>query len=284
MTEQTQQLPDKDKGSDDQMTLAEATQILVYQDAALPVSEHVSTAATSQAAFIQKLPEGGWTIGNGSGPVTQETPQERRERIEQEQLEAMRDGLEDTQRQLKEEREREEWSNSTHSFAGADLTGEEWGELGDELGKDGKLRQWLVTRLMKDGKTTKAQAEKNADTLSLAFQGMSKPESQRSEEENAAIKKVDETPELKKVVPAVAEQFTSGTPLTAEADKSAMAGQRSASVASGGDLFASAPALTQHHQAAVAATEPLDAPKAPIRIAALEKPAPVAAASAGLDF
>lgn len=171
------------------------------------------------------------------------------------------------------EREREEWAQQKHSFAGVDLSGEEYGAIGADLKRDSALRQWLIERLMKDGKT-RSEAENKADIIADANTIMAKPESQRTDEEREKVKRAEQDPEIRKVMPELAEQHRQMN-AGMEQKRSLNAGQ-TASVETGSDLFASAPALTTHYGVALAATEPLQ----PVQ--KITPPAPTTPAPSGM--
>ncbi|MEJ7928294.1 hypothetical protein WG908_16220 [Sphingobium sp. AN641] len=152
------------------------------------------------------------------------------------------------------EREREEWAQQKHSFAGVNMSGEEYGAIGADLKRDSALRQWLIERLMKDGKT-RSEAENKADVIADATTIMAKPESQRTDEEREKVKRAEQDPEIRKIMPKLAEQhrqMNSGM----DQNQSLNSGQK-ISVETGSDLFASAPALSDHYGVALAATQPL---------------------------
>jgi len=150
-TEDNQKQSNGGQGREDRITVGEATQILVYQDAAIPASDRTFAVANSQSQFIQRLPEGSWTIGNGPGPVTQETRQEREERKQQEDLDAMRGELEAFQDYLKEERQHQEWLAESHSYAGQHLTGAEWRSMMDWFKGDKNVADWERAMMAQTG-------------------------------------------------------------------------------------------------------------------------------------
>lgn len=171
------------------------------------------------------------------------------------------------------EREREEWAQQKHIFAGINMFGEEYGAIGADLKRDSVLRQWLIERLMKDGKT-RSEAENKADIIADATTIMAKPESQRTDAEREKVRRAEQDPEIRKVMPELAEQhrqINAGM----EQKQSLNAGQNS-SVETGSDLFASAPALTNHYGVALAATEPLQA------VQKITPPAPTTPAPSGM--
>lgn len=164
------------------------------------------------------------------------------------------------------ERERKEWARQTHSFAGVNMSGEEFGAIGADLKRDSALRQWLIERLMKDGKT-RSEAENKADIIADATTIMAKPESQRTDEEREKVKRAEQDPEIRKIMPKLAEQHRQ-MDAGMNQQQSLNAG-KSESVTARSDLFASAPELKNHYGVALTATEPLQptqkiAPPAPM--------------------
>lgn len=170
------------------------------------------------------------------------------------------------------EREREEWARSKHEFAGVTMTGAEWGELGEELRRDGPLRQWLISRMIRDGKTS-AQAAAKADEMADVYTALSKPPSQRTPEENAAIERAKRDPDFQRYTSQAAKQQFGG-----EVSGNGPRDGQSNSVQDRAALFTSAPDLSAGYSGALATTVPLDAPK---KIA--NEPLTAPAASAGLD-
>jgi phage terminase small subunit len=182
--------------------------------------------------------------------------------------------------QQEQQREREEWARTSHSFGTTKMTGAEWKLLSEDL-KDGALRQWLIARLMKDGKT-EAQAERKADEIADIATIMAKPESQRTPAEHAKMHKAEQDPEFQRIMPELAEQRRGHT--AGLDSRGIMNGDQTASTTQGADLFASAPDLTSHHRAALAAEKPLDLPREAAAPLLSREAAPIPAASAGLDL
>jgi len=173
------------------------------------------------------------------------------------------------------EREREEWARSKHEFAGVTMTGAEWGELGEELRRDGPLRQWLISRMIRDGKTG-AQAAAKADEFADVYTALSKPPSQRTPEENAAIERAKRDPDFQRYTSQAAGQQLGGGGVSV----SSLREDRTRSLDARTEAIAGAPHLSSEYRAALAASEPLDSPKP----TGASTPAPLPLASAGLDI
>lgn len=177
--------------------MAQAEQILFYQDAPISGPDWLKDAAQSKANFAQRLPGvSEWTIGNGVGSLGQLTREEAAEKEREETaewFEALADTIEQTNR---EEREREEWAQARHKYAGLDMTGEEWGEFADQLKGDTPLRKWLVEKLKKEGKT-EGKANEMADQMALLAKMQSLPPSQWTPEMKALDEKLKADPKLK---------------------------------------------------------------------------------------
>lgn len=183
--------------------------------------------------------------------------------------------------QHEQQREREQWARSSHSFGATTMTGAEWKLLSDELKGDGALRQWLVARLMKDGRTEEEAKQKAGEIADIAAI-MATPESQRTPAEQAKMKKAEQDPEFQRVLPELAEfQRTGGAALS---QRQSLDTDQIASTQARSEIFASAPDLKTHHRAALAAAEPLDVTRPAVAATAPDRPAPMPAASAGLDL
>jgi len=85
---------------------------------------------------------------------------ERRREVDDEAFDNLRSRM-----AAKQERDRQEWAQQTHEFAGQKLTGEEWADISRELSSGGKGQQWLIDYLVSQGQT-KEQAEKPPATCS----------------------------------------------------------------------------------------------------------------------
>jgi hypothetical protein len=197
------------------------------------------------------------------------------------------------------ERERKAWEESSHSYAGVEMTGAEWGEFAKKLNKDTELGQWLTSQMKKDGKTDE-QSDELLRLMRLKAEMQSLPEDQWNDEQKAAAAKLKESPDLAKQVEdytargaeydgyvskisadksaTVSEGATDVSTMggadllseTAEAPKNVTTSEKTSLLASDDEpLFASAPDLGEHHRASLRATEPLDVPK---QIAALTPP------------
>lgn len=220
-----------------------------------------------------------------------------------------------------EKREREAWAQATHRFGNVEMTGEEWGEMATLLGKDSALRRQMIERLMKKGKS-KEEAQDIVDQAKRASYLMSIPENQRTDEQKAELRKLEQNEDVQDVI-ATAKAFekpgqaAKASPTVERAsmtasveagtemlDAGAGAGAKDATklafnqtlgdekratteVASPAknEIFASAPDLGEHYQKAVQATDPLDAEKSkPQQVAANDLKAAPPAAAPGSGF
>jgi len=259
-----------DEETDKQIDVAGLTMAHAFGAAAPPpgLSTVAIAAIEMQANFAQRLPGADRFLTTArSGPVGQKSAAEREEEEAKDALEFLSLIAEE------QKRERDEWARSSHAFAGIELTGEQWGELGDELRRDGPLRQWLISRMVRDGKTD-AQAAAKADEFADVFTALSKPPSQRSPEENAAIDRARSDPDFQRYTSQIAGQHFGGR----TAEVSVRSG-RTDSVERGQDAFATAPPLGAHHRASLVATTPLDVPKPVATVSNAAMPA----APAGLE-
>ena len=247
-----------------------------------------------------------------------EDREEKKRKQEEAAEEEFEGSIDRVKAEEKREREREEWSKSSHRFGNVEMTGEEWGEMATLLGKDSPLRRQMIERLMKKGKS-KEEAEDLVDQAKRASYLMNIPENQRTEEQKAELRKLEQNEDVQDVV-AAAKAFR---PAEAGVKADRLAGQESqvvsvdavteklegvsgqvhtvnleglnralekqlpahkgASTTAAVDEekpFSSAPDLGEHYQKAVQATDPLDAEKAkPQQIAANDlKTAPPATA------
>lgn len=161
--------------------------------------------------------------------------------------------LDDIDRQRKQERE--EWAKTKHSYFGANLTGNEWSELADMLGKDSALRDRLIQRLIEQGKS-RDEAEKKADEMAKLYRILAKPESQRTEEERRQVEAAKTDPDYTNNTKWLAYQRDgmSGYAKESTIEKQSTTAAQEASVAAGADLLASAstPAggITDHRKLA----------------------------------
>lgn len=182
-------------------------------------------------------------------------------------------------------REREQWATTQHQYFGVKLTGKQWGELADDVESGGTLHQRLVERLMKQGKSHE-EAEAKADEMAKIYRILAKPESQWTEEERKRVEIAKADPDFTRNTKWV-EDIRQGKSYGAvnEVEQTSTRGAQKASVTARADILdnpIAAPLdLVEHHQASLAATEPLDAPKADVQIAAITKPAPTTAAPGG---
>lgn len=245
--------------------------------------------------------------GQNGGPLDgKEAKEIEEEKTQQENIAILRD-----QMQSEEERQREqlEWSQSTHSAFGANLTGKQWGELSDKLKSSKELEEWLIQRLMRDGRS-REEAERKAKQMQKVYDNMRKPESELSYAERQQRKAAKADPDFTQNTPALAEHLGINH-IPKDISQASLAGEMTQSTAVGADvlssdsnsrtpskaantqtvraevqtereLFASAPALGEHYQEALAATKPLDTQNIEIAKAA-PQPVPQPAMSAGFD-
>lgn len=232
------------------------------------------------------------------------------EKKKQENEEALREAFENIEDRKREERA--EWSRTRHSYAGIEMTGEEWGKFAERMEGDTPLRKWLLERQRQKGKTD-AEAKQVVDQMTLLAKMQNLPPDQWTPEMQALDSKLKADPQLKQELqeslreakkqdavlqaesPEVQQNVeirsTGTTASTANRDD-ALSQSLGAKVSlptgkleqsppdSDASPFPSAPNLGDHHRAAMAATEPLDAPK---QIAALTPTPAPAAPGAGFD-
>lgn len=157
--------------------------------------------------------------------------------------------------------ERERWATTQHSFAGATMTGAEWRTVADELKDGGAGREWLMEYLLRQGRTEE-QAKEEADDMELAARGMSELEADRTDEEREAMRRIESDPQKREVFQRYLDQRARGFENTASNELSSGHTGNAATVDDGADALAGGITtpfdLTDHHRAAVAATEPLN--------------------------
>lgn len=194
--------------------------------------------------------------------------------------------------QKQQQKEREEWAQAQHSYAGIEMTGEEWGEFSDKLKGDTPLRKWLLEKLKKQGKTD-AQANEMADQMSLLAKMQSLPPSQWTPEMKALDTKLDADPTLKKelernlqetkkaeaIVEVNNQRVVANLEIAATGTETSIAAKADILAQSAGPeaalttiptykatseeerTFPTAPDLGEHHRAAMEAKVPLDTSK-----------------------
>ncbi len=273
------------------MDMAQAEQILFYQNAPINGPEWMKDAAQSKANFAQRLPgTSEWTIGNGVGSLGQLTREEIAQKEKEESAEWFEEFAETIEQAQEQEREREEWAQAKHKYAGMEMTGEEWGKFADQLKGDTPLRKWLLEKLKKEGKTD-GKATEMVDQMSLLAKMQSLPPNQWTDDMKALDAKLDANPALrqelnrdmsegKKAMSAVQENgqkveqtveiARTGTAVSRMAgadilaqgsDPVAVSKPNSFASTVDGPAIASTLDLSQHHKAALAAKESLDTPK-----------------------
>jgi hypothetical protein len=270
--------PDPENDSGAQVDTGTAVPAAFY-GAAVPLRVPFWRAASieAQAAFIQRLPENQWTIGNaGGGALTDKTKEEQEADDNAERLERAAEIFEEI------EREQKEWAETIHSFGHVSMSGEDWKKFGEDLGRDSELRRWMLDRIERDGKS-EAEANSITDRMAQIADIMAKPESQRTAAEKQALTTANADPEFQKYM-EMADDKRRQMSATRTADVKVTAdATQTVSVASRADEFAgfdSAPSATDHYRAAVAAKEPLDA-RPPTPAAPADKPAPAALVMSG---
>lgn len=218
--------------------------------------------------------------------------------------------------QKQQQKEREEWAQTQHSYFGADLSGDEWGDLADQVGQKGPVRDRLVKRLMEQGKS-KADAEKKADEMGQVYRILSKPESQWTDDEKAKVQAAKTDPDFQKNTADVAQYMkqerqaaslgaenkveqvsasaSTAQSVTVGADVLALTeagGETSAAVDNSPDptkrsdilanSFPTAPDLTSHYQAAAVPADKVPEAKT-VQEIAFAQAKPIPAANAGFD-
>lgn len=246
-----------------------------------------------------------WSIG-GSGPLGQSLQERLREK-EKEDQEYFAEQISQIAEQ--QQREREEWARTEVSFAGATMTGRKWGEMGEELSRDGELRRSLIDRMVRDGKT-REEAERKATEMADVYRALSKPEPQRSDAERAAVQRAQSDPDIQRYTSTVSRDFTAGSRPRSSSERRVENSDQHVSVEARADVlssaqlpnhtsydretstrsaairstdFPSAPNLTAHHHQAVAAREPLE-PAARLAQVASTSPSPQSASTPGSGF
>lgn len=278
------------------VSIEAAASTLIYQDVAIRGPEWLRAAAEAKAAMAQRLPgTSEWNIGNGPGSLKNRTYAEREEDENEATaayLEIMSDAIE-AEHSLERERERQEWSRATHSYAGIEMTGAEWGEFADALKGDTALRRWLIDEMMKKGKS-QVEAAKQADQVALLARMQSLPENQWTPEMKALDRELDQNPERRAELDDYMNRAQGRkVEIGSEINSTVRQSTQNVSVGVGADLlvsvrvpnsdFPTAPNLTEAHGRALAATEPLDAPKI-IQTASISAgPSPAVSPGGGFD-
>jgi len=250
----------------------------VFGAVALPpgMPDYLKAAIDDKVEAARRVAqESGFVIADNADLIGGKTREERRREADDETADALRSAS-------ATERQREDWERKVHDLAGQHLTGAEWADMARELQPGEKGHNWLVDYLVAQGKT-KEEAEKTASDMQLAASGTSKPEADRTREENEAITRVNSNPESATILKHYQQAREEGFPPVAQSTTGFTNTSQKASVDAGAAaldaMFPSAPDLTEHHRAAVAATQPLDQPPSPPL-----PPTPKPTAVAGLDL
>ena len=259
----------------EQFDVAAYTAASVFNAVALPpnMPDFLRRAIEAQAERERAQPS---PMTMGTADETSETEEERDKKV------ADRASDQINQITQQQQQERIAWAQTDHSFAGQTMNGEQWAKIAGELKLDGAGRDWLLAYLIEKGETPE-QAKQTARDIQLAATAMSKPEADRTADEDAAMQRLDTNPQAKQIMQDYADAREQGFPSPSANPSQRLNSGQSASTASGADVlnqsFASAPALSQHYTAVLTATTPLDAP-APV----VNTPAPQPTANAGLDL
>lgn len=287
------------------VSIEAAASALVYQDVAIRGPEWVKAAAEMKAAFAQRLPgTSDWNIGNGPGSLKNRSYAEREEDEKEQSLAHFSEMIDQIEEEQERDRERREWAAQMHSYAGIELTGEEWGKLAAALQGNTDARRRLIDALKKDGKS-QADAEKEADQIALLAKMQSMPKSDWTPEMWDLHRKLEQDPDLRhqwngylnraanewKASPNLAKNLEANnadqeTSVDARTDLFASGAGPEVSLAStprGHSDFPTAPNLTQEHGRAVSATEPLDTPRPVLIASAPVQPSPVVSPGGGFD-
>lgn len=272
-----------------------AASALVYQDVAIRGPAWMKQAAETKAIFAERLPgTSEWTIGDGVGSLKNQTYVEREEEENEKTAEFLDQMADIIEAEQSREHERQEWARTTHSYAGIEMTGAEWGEFADALKGDTALRRWLIDEMMKKGKS-QVEAAKQADQVALLARMQSLPENQWTPEMKALDRELDQNPERRAELDDYIKRgrnFELQSPGNIR-DVAASDTSQTISIDAGADIlesgrsphadFPSAPNLTLEHGRALAATQPLDAAK-PAQIALVSAaPSPVVSPGGGFD-
>jgi len=245
------------------------------------------------------------SISNGGGPLDEYF----REMFDGPALGEDRDDKDDgwdqyvevaEQRREREARLREEWAGTSSELAGVEMNGEEWEGLANDIAPGGKLHKTLIDWYMQRGRT-RAEAEKKAADDQEIYKIQSTPPALRTSEEQHKLDQANTDPEFRQATQMLDEQRT-GTNRSNRLERVSQTSERTVSVSERADAlnadapasasvdsasvdirhhlsafsddsgFPSAPDLVAHHQAAVAATVPLDAKGPALQIAAASAP------------
>lgn len=288
-----------DLDEEELFSIEEAASALIYQDVAIRGPEWAKAAAEMKAAMAQRLPgTSEWNIGNGPGSLKNRSYAEREEDEKEQSLAHFGEMIDQIEEEQERDRERREWATQMHSYAGIEMTGEEWGKLAAALQGNTDARRRLIDALKKDGKS-QADAEKEADQIALLAKMQSMPQSDWTPEMRALDRQLEQDPDLRNqwngyLKRAADLEFTSDV----RADRGAVTASQNVSVEARTEALASgvgpainlpeaarahsdfptAPNLTQEHGRAVSATEPLDTPRpvqvasAPVQVSPLVSP------------
>lgn len=294
-----------DLDEEELFSIEEAASALIYQDVAIRGPEWAKAAAEMKAAMAQRLPgTSEWNIGNGPGSLKNRSYAEREEDEKEQSLAHFGEMIDQIEEEQERDRERREWATQMHSYAGIEMTGEEWGKLAAALQGNTDARRRLIDALKKDGKS-QADAEKEADQIALLAKMQSMPKSDWTPEMWDLHRKLEQDPDLRnqwngyfkraadrgaesdirvdrdvrnadqdRSVDAQADVLSAGGGATVTLETSSSRGRSD---------FAAAPHLTAEHARAVIATEPLDVPK-PVQIASVSvQPSPVVSPGGGFE-
>lgn len=155
--------------------------------------------------------------------------------------------------QIEQARE-EAWDNSTHNFAGMDMSGEEIDNLIDFMKKPSN-RAKLIAKIAKKNGGDIDKATKTLDNAILYGELFKKIEKgTATPEEKRKFDVLDKTPGVKEAAQLAHQEQKN----TLNQNVEAKAGNTLDSMSTFKDNFSTAPNLREHHAAAIAALTPLD--------------------------
>lgn len=222
-----------------------------------------------QADFAQRLPGATLTAADLNGPRSRADQEEQEERRKSER---MMDAVGEVERQ------REEWARTSHSFGTTTMTGQQWNTLSADLEDGGAVRAWLLAQIVADGHTQQ-EAEHIADRAQNVAEIMATPEAQRTAEQQHELSEANRDPELRRYVDMAARHSREmHGPDLAGNETAASADRVATQFDEANRSFASAPNLSAHYRAALDATAPVRADRAP------PAPRPQAAMSGGFEI
>lgn len=253
-----------------------------YSNGTLSGSFAQVAAIQSQANYLQNSPEAAPFLNKSSvqgGNYAARNDDDDKDPA----LEAFRAGVEALEQ--RREQERQLWAQTSSTFGNVTMTGAEWGAFSKDLSSEGALREWLIEKLRKDGKT-KDEAEKYADRLAEIARIQAIPESQRTEAERKVWEEAMRDKAARENL-ELANEHRNELAATKSVPAAAISkGDMALSVSSRADEltnFPNAPDLSGDYKTALAAQSPLDTPKTIPTSPAIEKAPPPALQANGFD-